>query len=154
MKKITFAAGCFWGVQQKFDKINGVISTKVGYCGGHKEDPTYEEVCSDTTGHAECLEIEFDETLISFEELLEKFWSIHNPTTLNRQGFDTGSQYRSAIFYYDEAQKEIALKAKDEVNNSKKYKNPVVTEIMPITKFWEAEKYHQHYYDKTGRSGC
>lgn len=154
MSKITLAAGCFWGVQQKFDKLNGVKSTKVGYCGGHTENPTYEEVCSDTTGHAESVEIEFDESVISNEELLEYFWNIHNPTTLNRQGFDTGSQYRSAIFYYDEQQKEIALESKKNIDESKKYKNPVVTEIMPMDRFWEAEKYHQHYYDKTGRSGC
>ena len=145
MDKATFAAGCFWGVEDKFRKLNGVISTLVGYTDGQTENPTYEEVCLDTTGHAEAVEIIFDPEKISYEELLSVFWKIHNPTTLNRQGFDVGSQYRSAIFYHNDEQKKLALESKPQ---------DAVTEIIPATKFWHAEEYHQQYYEKTGRSGC
>lgn len=145
MDKATFAAGCFWGVEDKFRKLNGVISTQVGYTGGHTENPTYEEVCSDETGHAEAVEITFDPEKISYKELLFIFWRTHNPTTLNRQGFDVGSQYRSAIFYHNDEQKHLALESKPQ---------NAVTEIVPSTKFWRAEEYHQQYYEKTGRSGC
>ena len=145
MDKATFAAGCFWGVEDKFRKLAGVISTQVGYTGGHTENPTYEQVCSDKTGHAEAVEITFDPEKISYKELLDVFWRIHDPTTLNRQGFDVGSQYRSAIFYHNDEQKKLALETKPE---------NAVTEIVSASKFWRAEEYHQLYYEKTGRSGC
>ncbi len=145
MDKATFAAGCFWGVEHKFRKLNGVISTQVGYTGGHTENPTYEEVCSGSTGYAEAVKITFDPGKISYKQLLDIFWSIHDPTTLNRQGFDVGSQYRSAIFYHNNEQKKLALETKPQ---------NAVTEIVPARKFWRAEEYHQQYYEKTGRTGC
>ncbi|MEI8390684.1 MAG: peptide-methionine (S)-S-oxide reductase MsrA [bacterium] len=154
MEKATFAAGCFWGVEAKFRKLNDVVSTQVGYIGGHKENPTYEEVYSDSTGHAEAVEINFDPEKISYSELLKVFWNIHNPTTLNRQGFDTGSQYRSAVFFHNEEQQKLALASKKELTESGKFEKPIVTEILPAPKFWRAEEYHQQYYEKTGRSGC
>lgn len=154
MEKATFAAGCFWGVEDKFRKLNGVVSTQVGYTGGNKENPTYEEVCSDLTGHAEAVEIIFDPEKISYKELLDVFWNIHNPTTLNSQGFDVGSQYRSAIFFHNEEQQKLALESKKELEESGKFDKPVFTEILPVLEFWPAEEYHQHYYEKTGRSGC
>lgn len=144
MDKATFAAGCFWGVEHKLRKLKGVISTQIGYTGGYTENPTYKEVCSDETGHAEAVEINFDPEKISYKELLAVFWSIHDPTTLNRQGFDAGSQYRSAIFYHNEEQKKLALATKPQ---------NAVTEIVPATKFWRAEEYHQNYYEKTRRTG-
>lgn len=140
MEKATFAAGCFWGIQHKFDQLEGVVSTQVGYTGGHKDKPTYEEVCSDTTGHAEAIEITFDPDKTSYNALLKAFWGMHDPTTKNRQGLDVGSQYRSAVFYHNEEQKQLAEKLKPE---------KAVTEIMPASKFWPAEKYHQKYYEKT-----
>lgn len=154
MEKATFAAGCFWGVEAKFKKLNGVISTQVGYTGGHMENPTYEDVCSDLTGHAEAVEIEYNPEIISYNQLLDVFWTIHNPTTLNRQAFDVGSQYRSAIFYHNEEQKQLAETSKENLNKSGKFDKQIVTEITPATKFWKAEEYHQNYYEKTGRSGC
>ncbi|OGH96559.1 MAG: peptide-methionine (S)-S-oxide reductase [Candidatus Melainabacteria bacterium GWA2_34_9] len=154
MEKATFAAGCFWGVEAKFCKIDGVVLTQVGYTGGYKENPTYEEVCSDLTGHAEAIEITFDPEKISYKELLEVFWNIHNPTTVNRQGLDIGSQYRSAIFFHNEEQQKLALKSKKELEESSRLDKPIVTEILPAAKFWRAEEYHQQYYEKTGRSGC
>lgn len=154
MEKATFAAGCFWGIQAKFDKIEGVISTQVGYTGGRTENPTYEEVCSGTTGHAEAVEVTFNPKTVSYEELLRTFWSIHNPTTRNRQGFDIGTQYRSGVFYHNEEQKNIALKVKEELEHSGKYSAQIVTEITPASTFYRAEDYHQKYYEKTGRSGC
>jgi len=154
MEKATFAAGCFWGVEDKFLRLKGVISTRVGYTGGNKENPTYEEVCSDETGHAEGVEVVFDPEKISYKELLEFFWKIHNPTTLDRQGFDVGSQYRSAVFFHNEEQQKTALQVKSELGISGKFDKPLVTEITPVSQFWEAEDYHQKYYKKTGRSGC
>jgi len=154
MEKATFAAGCFWGVEAKFRKLDGVVLTQVGYVGGHKENPTYEEICSDLTDHAEAVEITFDPEKISYKELLEVFWNIHNPTTLNKQGFDIGSQYRSAIFCHNEEQQKLATASKKEVEESDKFDKPIVTEILPASKFWRAEEYHQQYYDKIGRSGC
>ncbi len=154
MEKATFAAGCFWGVEAKFRKLGGVVSTQVGYTGGHKENPTYEEVCSDLTNHAEAVEITYNPEKISYKELLNVFWSIHNPTTLNRQGFDVGSQYRSAIFYHNENQQKLAIESKKELEKSGKFDKPIFTEITPAFHFWSAEEYHQQYYEKTGRSGC
>ncbi|MFO8017871.1 MAG: peptide-methionine (S)-S-oxide reductase MsrA [Promethearchaeia archaeon] len=145
-EKATFAAGCFWGVEAAFRKIDGINSTRVGYTGGNFPQPTYKDVCSDKTGHAEAVELIYDTEKITYEELLDVFWKIHNPTTVNRQGPDIGSQYRSAIFYHNEKQKELAEKSKKQMNE--KYKRTIVTEIVPASKFWEAEEYHQHYKEK------
>lgn len=150
--KATFGAGCFWHVEDLLAKTKGVKSTKVGYTGGQLPNPTYEEVCTDKTGHAEAVEVEFDPEEISFEELLDVFWNNHNPTTLNRQGPDVGIQYRSAIFYHDEKQKEIAEKSKQSLSESGRYDNPVVTEIVPAPAFYDAEEYHQKYFKKHGLS--
>lgn len=150
----TFAAGCFWGVEETFRKTDGVISTRVGYVGGHTENPTYEEVCTDSTGHAEAVEIEFDPAKISYEQLLEVFWNNHNPTTLNRQGPDTGTQYRSAVFYHNDEQKELAEKSKQQLADSGKWDNDIVTEIVPTATFNEAEEYHQQYLKKRGLGSC
>ncbi len=144
--KAAFALGCFWHAQEEFDKIKGIVKTTVGYSGGNTENPTYKEVSSKKTGHAETIEIEFNEDIISYEELLEIFWKIHDPTTLNRQGADIGNNYRSIIFYYDNEQKEKAEKSLKETQ--KKFKEKIVTEIIPIKKFWKAEEYHQKYYKK------
>jgi len=143
-----FAAGCFWGVEDKFRRLDGVISTRVGYTGGHVPDATYKEVCSNKTGHAEAVEVIFDPKTVSYENLLEKFWDVHDPTTLNRQGPDIGRQYRSAIFYLDNDQKEKALRSKEKLEQSRKFRHPIVTEITPATEFWEAEEYHQQYNEK------
>jgi peptide methionine sulfoxide reductase msrA/msrB len=150
----TFAAGCFWGVQAEFDKVKGVISTRVGYSGGHFKNPTYEDVCSDKTGHAEAIEIKFNPTKITYERLLDVFWKIHDPTTLNRQGQDRGSQYRSAIFYHSQQQKEAALVSKARLEKSRKFKDTIVTEIVEAGEFYPAEEYHQKYYQKHGIKGC
>ncbi|TFG09115.1 MAG: peptide-methionine (S)-S-oxide reductase [Promethearchaeota archaeon] len=150
-KKATFAAGCFWGVEASFRKVKGVISTRVGYTGGHFENPTYEDVCSHKTGHAEAVEVTYDPSIVSYEKLLDVFWSIHDPTTLNRQGWDVGAQYRSAIFYHDEEQKKIALKSKEDLEKSGKFKRTIVTEITPLTEFYQAEDYHQQYHEKHKR---
>lgn len=143
-EEATFAAGCFWGVQMAFDKFNGVIKTTVGYTGGNFKNPSYRDVCSDKTGHAEAVLVEYNPGIISYEKLLEIFWKIHNPTELNRQGFDIGSQYRSSIFYFNEKQRQSAIKSMKEIQ--KKYKNKVVTEIKKATRFYPAESYHQKYY--------
>lgn len=145
-KKATFAAGCFWGVEEAFTHLPGVLNTTVGYTGGNVANPTYEQVCLHTTGHAEAVEIEFDSKKISFEELLNKFWEIHDPTTLNRQGPDVGSNYRSAIFYHSDEQKKLAEKSRDKAQA--KFKNKIVTEIVPAGMFYKAEEYHQKYYHK------
>jgi len=150
--KATFGAGCFWHVEDLLNKTKGVKSTAVGYIGGKLQNPTYEEVCTDKTGHAEAVEVEYDPDEISFEDLLNVFWTNHNPTTLNRQGPDVGIQYRSAIFYHDEKQKEIAEKSKHELDQSDKFDNPVVTEIVPAPTFYKAEEYHQKYFKKHGFS--
>ena len=150
--KATFGAGCFWHVEDLLNKTKGVNSTAVGYIGGQLPNPTYEEVCTAKTGHAEAVEVDYDPNEISFEELLDVFWSNHNPTTLNRQGPDVGIQYRSSIFYHDEKQKEIAEKSKQELEKSGKFDNPVVTEIVPAPIFYKAEEYHQKYFKKHGFS--
>jgi peptide-methionine (S)-S-oxide reductase len=150
--KATFGAGCFWHVEDLLNKTKGVKSTAVGYIGGKLQNPTYEEVCTDKTGHAEAVEVEYDPDEISFEDLLNVFWSNHNPTTLNSQGPDVGIQYRSAIFYHDETQKEIAEKSKQELGQSGKFDKPVVTEIVPAPTFYKAEEYHQKYFKKHGFS--
>jgi peptide-methionine (S)-S-oxide reductase len=150
--KATFGAGCFWHVEDLLSKTKGVESTKVGYIGGQLPNPTYEEVCTDKTGHAEAVEVEYDPTEISYEELLDVFWKNHNPTTLNRQGPDIGIQYRSAIFYHNDEQKEIAEKSKQTLDKSEQYSNPIVTEIVPTPVFYDAEEYHQKYFKKQGLS--
>ena len=154
MEKAIFAAGCFWGVEASFRGVDGVVSTAVGYTGGTTKNPTYEEVCTDKTGHAEAVLVEFDPETVSYNELLEHFWSIHDPTTLNRQGPDFGSQYRSAIFCLDETQKALATASKTKLQESGKYKSDIVTEITPASEFYMAEDYHQQYYEKRGLAGC
>lgn len=146
----TLANGCFWCTEAVFQQLDGVLKVTSGYTGGHVPDPTYEEVCNKTTGHAECLSIEFDNQKISFDELLEVFWKTHDPTTLNRQGNDTGPQYRSGIFYHSDEQKEKAEKYKKELDAGGVFDNPVVTEITPFTTFYPAENYHQNYYNNNG----
>ncbi len=150
----TFAAGCFWGVQAAFDEVKGVVTTTVGYTGGHTSKPTYEDVCSHTTGHAEAVQVEFDPAVVTYEQLLDAFWAMHDPTTLNRQGPDFGTQYRSAIFYHSAAQQAVALASKDRLQKSGRYRNPVVTEIVPASTFWPAEDYHQEYFKKHGGGSC
>lgn len=150
--KATFGAGCFWHVEDLLNKTKGVKSTAVGYIGGQLQNPTYEQVCTAKTGHAEAVQVEYDPDEISFEDLLNVFWSNHNPTTLNSQGPDVGTQYRSAIFYHDETQKEIAEKSKQELDQSGKFDKSIVTEIVPAPTFYKAEEYHQKYFKKQGFS--
>jgi peptide-methionine (S)-S-oxide reductase len=152
MEKATFAAGCFWGVEAEFRAIPGVISTRVGYTGGHKDNPTYKEVCTDRTGHAEAVEVTFDPTVVSYDRLLKVFWENHDPTTLNRQGPDWGSQYRSAIFFDSPEQESIARTSMAEAQKS--VKRPIVTQIVPAGTFFEAEDYHQQYLEKRGQAHC
>ena len=144
MEKATFAAGCFWGVEFKLGKVPGVTATAVGYMGGHQDQPTYEDVCTDETGHAEVAQVEFNPKDVSFEALVRKFYEIHDPTQLNRQGPDEGSQYRTAIFYHSPEQKAVAERVTAELN-SKKFGGRIVTQIVPATTFWLAEEYHQKY---------
>jgi peptide-methionine (S)-S-oxide reductase len=154
MEKATFAAGCFWGVEEAFRRTKGVISTTVGYTGGSFENPTYEEVCTDRTGHAEAVQVEYDPSQVTYDELLEAFWKIHDPTTLNRQGPDVGSQYRSAVFFHAPEQEAAAKALKEKLQSSGVYKRPVVTEITPASTFYRAEEYHQKYLEKRGLSDC
>ena len=154
LEKAYFSAGCFWGVESFFKKVSGVKETTVGYCGGHTKNPTYKDVCTGTTGHAETIELVFNQKEVSFETLLKNFWDIHDPTLMNRQGPDIGSQYRSAIFYTNKEQKEIAEKVKKEINDSKKFSKPIVTKITKFEKFWPAEEYHQDYEEKNGTGLC
>jgi methionine-S-sulfoxide reductase len=155
IKKETavFAAGCFWGVQYYYDQIPGVLETSVGYTGGHKEHPSYEDVLTHTTGHAEAVKIVFDPTKVAYETLLKHFFRIHDPTQLNRQGPDVGDNYRTAIFYQNELQKEQARKMIDELNKSK-YDGKIVTKLEPANRFWDAEDYHQKFTERTGRGAC
>ncbi len=146
----TLGTGCFWCTEAIFQNLNGVISAVSGYSGGHVENPTYEEVCGKKTGHAECVQITFDPQVISYEELLEVFWKVHDPTTPNQQGNDIGPQYRSAIFYHDELQKGIAEQSLKETDQSGLWPNPIVTEINPFEVFYQAEDYHQKYFDRVG----
>lgn len=154
MEKATFAAGCFWGVEVAFRNVDGVVSTAVGYTGGTMENPTYGDICSDKTGHAEAVQVQFDPSITSHDELLKVFWEIHDPTTLNRQGPDMGSQYRSAIFYHNEEQEAAAIASKKRLQNSGKYKRDIVTEIKPASTFYMAEDYHQQYLEKRGLASC
>ncbi len=151
-KKATFGAGCFWGVEAAFRQLDGVTATRVGYAGGHLEHPTYEDVCSHTTGHAEVVEVSYDPEQISYDDLLQVFWRKHDPTQLNRQGWDIGDNYRSVIFVHDEEQRAAAeaSKSAEQASHSK----PVVTQIEPAQTFYEAEDYHQQYLEKRGRATC
>jgi peptide-methionine (S)-S-oxide reductase len=150
----TFGAGCFWGVEAAFRKLPGIIDVKVGYMGGHVDNPTYEQVCTNTTGHAEVAQVSFDSDKITYEELLAVFWDIHDPTQLNRQGPDVGSQYRSVIFYHSDEQKRIAEESKQKVGNAGKVSREIVTGIIAASDFWPAEDYHQRYFEKHGMTGC
>jgi peptide-methionine (S)-S-oxide reductase len=154
MQKATFGAGCFWGVEETFRKLEGVTSTAVGYSGGTMENPTYEDVCTDKTGHAEVVQVEFDPAKISYRQLLDVFWANHDPTTRDRQGPDVGRQYRSVVFYHSSEQKTEAEKAKSALENSGRFKRPIVTEIEAAEKFYRAEEYHQRYLKKRGVSHC
>lgn len=154
MEKATFGAGCFWGVEAAFRQVNGVKATAVGYAGGTTENPTYKDVCSGRTGHAEVVEVEFDPAVVSYEELLKVFWENHDPTTLNRQGPDVGEQYRSAIFYHTPEQEQAARASKAALEESGTYRRRIVTEITPAPTFYRAEDYHQQYFEKRGISHC
>jgi peptide methionine sulfoxide reductase msrA/msrB len=151
----TFAAGCFWGVEAKFREVKGVVDVTVGYTGGRTEKPTYEQVCTDKTGHAEAVRVEYDPTVVTYDQLLDAFWQLHDPTTLNRQGPDAGTQYRSVIFYHSEDQRKAAVASKERLAKSGKYGGKqIVTEIVPAPEFTRAEEYHQRYFEKQGRGGC
>lgn len=154
MAKATFGAGCFWGVEATFRQIKGVISTAVGYMGGTLQNPSYKEVCTDRTGHAEVVQVEYDPSVVSYNELLKVFWQNHNPTTLNRQGPDIGTQYRSAIFFHSPEQEAAARASRDELESAGVFKRPIVTQIVPAQDFWRAEEYHQQYLEKRGLSHC
>jgi len=154
MEKATFAAGCFWGVEESFRQVPGVIETTVGYLGGHTASPTYNDVCTDETGHAEVVQITFDSSKVSYEKLLDVFWSAHDPTTLNRQGPDIGTQYRSAIFFHSPDQERQARASKEKMQAAGNFRRPIVTEITPATAFYPAEDYHQKYLAKRGLSHC
>ncbi len=154
MQQATFAAGCFWGVEAAFRRIPGVTATTVGYTGGTVDHPSYEQVCTDRTGHAEAVLVEFDPARVSYDELLRAFWDCHDPTQLNRQGPDFGSQYRSAIFFHDEQQRRAAETSKEALERSGRLTRQVVTQIVPATNFWKAEDYHQQYLEKRGMASC
>jgi len=154
MEKASFAAGCFWGVEAAFREVKGVVSTAVGYMGGTTKDPTYQDVCTGRTGHAEAVQVEFDPLQVPYQELLRVFWENHDPTTLNRQGPDVGTQYRSAIFFHTPEQEAAATASRDALARSGRYKRPIVTEIIPAPEFWRAEDYHQQYLEKRGLAHC
>jgi peptide-methionine (S)-S-oxide reductase len=154
MEKATFAAGCFWGVEATFRRVKGVVHTQVGYTGGTVPNPTYEQVCTDRTGHAEAVEVTFDPKVVPYEELLEIFWRCHDPTQVNRQGPDIGTQYRSAIFYHSDAQRAAAEESKRRLEASGRFSKPIATEIVPAKEFWRAEEYHQQYLEKRGLASC
>jgi peptide-methionine (S)-S-oxide reductase len=154
MEKATFGAGCFWGVEAAFRQIKGVKATAVGYMGGKLKDPTYQDVCTDRTGHAEVVQVEYDPSEVSYDDLLRVFWENHDPTTLNRQGPDTGTQYRSVIFFHTPEQEAAAKESKEALAKSGRYKRPIVTEIVPAPEFWRAEDYHQQYLEKRGLAHC
>ncbi len=154
MAKATFAAGCFWGVEAVFRQLEGVRATRVGYTGGTTKNPTYEDVCTDRTGHAEAVEVEYDPSRVSYEQLLNVFWENHDPTTLNRQGPDVGTQYRSAIFFHTVEQEAAAKASKEKLEKTGKYRKPIVTEITAAAEFYPAEEYHQQYLEKRGLAHC
>ena len=150
----TFAAGCFWGIEAKFRMIPGVEDAAVGYSGGHTENPSYKEVCTDRTGHAEVVQVTFDQAKVSYEKLVEAFWNMHDPTQVNRQGPDFGTQYRTAIFFHSPEQEAIAKKSKAALEASGKFRQPIATEITKAGPFWRAEEYHQRYLEKRGAASC
>jgi peptide-methionine (S)-S-oxide reductase len=153
-QKATFGAGCFWGVEAAYRQIQGVTSTRVGYLGGTYDNPSYQDVCTGKTGHAEVVEVTYDSDKVAYDDLLTVFWENHDPTTLNRQGPDVGTQYRSAIFFHDDAQREAASASKERLDQEKRFRRPIVTEITPASTFYEAEDYHQQYLEKRGLSTC
>jgi peptide-methionine (S)-S-oxide reductase len=154
MAKATFAAGCFWGVEATFRQVDGVTATRVGYTGGKLDNPTYKDVCTDRTGHAEAVEVEYDPARVSYDQLLNIFWENHDPTQLNRQGPDYGSQYRSAIFFESPEQEQAARASKENLEKSGRFNRPIVTQIVPAVTFYEAEDYHQQYLEKRGMASC
>lgn len=154
MAKATFGAGCFWGVEEAFRTVPGVLATAVGYAGGSTETPTYEDVCTDDTGHVEVVEIDYDPSRVSFDQLLDVFWSLHDPTQLNRQGPDVGTQYRSVVFVHDGEQARMADESKRRQSASGRWSKPIVTTIEPAPRFWRAEDYHQRYLEKRGLGQC
>ena len=154
MAKATFGAGCFWGVEEEFRKLPGVLATAVGYSGGKHDNPTYEDVCTDTTGHAEVVEVDYDPDRVSYDALLDVFWNGHNPTQLNRQGPDVGTQYRSVIFFHTPEQEAAARASKEKLQKSGRFPKPIVTEVSPAQTFWRAEDYHQQYLAKRGLGSC
>lgn len=153
-EKAMFGAGCFWGVEATFREVPGVVNTTVGYAGGHTKNPTYEEVCTDLTGHAEVVLVEYDPEKVSYEQLLEVFWNCHDPTQLNRQGPDVGTQYRSVIFAFTLEQREAAEASRERLERSGRYSRPIVTQILPAPEFYPAEEYHQRYLEKRGLRSC
>ena len=154
MGKATFGAGCFWGVEAAFRQVKGVTATRVGYAGGQLENPTYRDVCTDATGHAEVVEVEYDPAQVSYEDLLTVFWKSHDPTTPNRQGPDVGTQYRSAVFFHNPAQEAAAIASKERLDKAGAFRRPIVTEIAPAGPFYRAEDYHQQYLEKRGLASC
>ena len=154
MDKATFGAGCFWGVEAAFQQMKGVNATAVGYAGGTLKDPTYQDVCTNRSGHAEVVQVEFDPSQVSYDDLLRVFWENHDPTTLNRQGPDVGTQYRSVIFFHTPEQEAAAKASKEALSKSGRFKRPIVTEIQPAPQFWRAEEYHQQYLEKRGQTHC
>jgi peptide-methionine (S)-S-oxide reductase len=150
----TFGAGCFWGVEAEFRRVEGVKATAVGYAGGDLKNPTYRDVCSDTTGHAEVVQVEYDPEAVSYDDLLNVFWENHDPTTLNRQGPDVGTQYRSVVFFHTPEQEEAARASKERLEQSGRFRRPIVTQIEPAAEFWRAEDYHQQYLEKRGLASC
>ncbi|MDZ4820265.1 MAG: peptide-methionine (S)-S-oxide reductase MsrA [Planctomycetota bacterium] len=154
LQKATFGAGCFWGVESTFREIPGVVDVAVGYAGGDLKNPTYEDVCTGSTGHAEVVEIEFDANQVSFQQLVDRFFDMHNPMTLNRQGPDVGTQYRSAVFYHDDAQRESAVATIKRLDESGKFNRPIVTQVEAAGPFYRAEEYHQNYLGKRGLKNC
>jgi peptide-methionine (S)-S-oxide reductase len=153
-EKATFGAGCFWGVEAEFQQVPGVLATAVGYEGGALKNPTYRDVCTDRTGHAEVVELSFDPAQVSYETLLQKFFSLHDPTQLNRQGPDWGAQYRSAVFFHSDEQQATAAKVIQELTTQKRFSRPIVTQVVPAQTFWRAEEYHQKYLEKRGAVSC
>jgi len=154
METATFGAGCFWGVEETFRQVPGVLDTAVGYLGGHAQNPTYQDVCTDETGHAEVVQVTYDPAKVSYDQLLNTFWESHDPTTLNRQGPDVGTQYRSAIFFHSPEQERLARASKEKMQASGRFRRPIVTEITPASTFYRAEDYHQKYLAKRGLSHC
>jgi len=154
MEKATFGAGCFWGVEAAFRQVEGARSTSVGYMGGWRKNPSYRDVCSGETGHAEVVQVEYDSTKVSYDELLNVFWDVHDPTTLNRQGPDVGAQYRSVIFFHNAQQEEAARASKQRLQDSGRFSKEIVTEIRPASEFYRAEEYHQQYFEKHGVKSC